>query len=120
MHSDFIFAVAAEEYGRWPVSPCWVFMALSFFAACPFAGRRVILPNCQCQSGHAIWRTNCIHMASSINLIPTKGMTLPFISYGGSSLLASGLTIGLILALTRKRVGQNYIPRGPAHTGGAA
>ena len=62
----------------------------------------------------------CIHMASSINLIPTKGMTLPFISYGGSSLLASGLTIGLILALTRKRVGQNYIPRGPAHTGGAA
>ena len=47
----------------------------------------------------------CIHMASSVNLIPTKGMTLPFISYGGS--LASGLTIGLILALTRKRVGQN-------------
>ncbi|MDA0332885.1 MAG: FtsW/RodA/SpoVE family cell cycle protein, partial [Proteobacteria bacterium] len=62
----------------------------------------------------------CIHMASSVNLIPTKGMTLPFISYGGSSLLASGLTIGLILALTRKRVGHKYIPRGPAHTGGAA
>jgi cell division protein FtsW len=51
-----------------------------------------------------------IHMASSINLIPTKGMTLPFISYGGSSLLASGLTIGLILALTRKRIGQSYTP----------
>jgi cell division protein FtsW len=49
-----------------------------------------------------------IHMASSVNLIPTKGMTLPFISYGGSSLLASGLTIGLILALTRKRIGQSY------------
>ena len=60
-----------------------------------------------------------IHMASSVDLIPTKGMTLPFISYGGSSLLASGLTIGLILALTRKRIGQNYISRGPAPTGGS-
>ena len=62
----------------------------------------------------------CIHMASSVNLIPTKGMTLPFISYGGSSLLASGLTIGLILALTRKRVGQNYVTRRPADAGGTA
>jgi cell division protein FtsW len=42
-------------------------------------------------------------MASSLNLIPTKGMTLPFISYGGSSLVASGLTLGLILALSRKQ-----------------
>ena len=58
--------------------------------------------------------------ASSVNLIPTKGMTLPFISYGGSSLLASGLTIGLMLALTRKRVGQNYAARRPADAGGAA
>ena len=44
-----------------------------------------------------------IHMASSVHLIPTKGMTLPLISYGGSSLVASGLTMGLILALTRRR-----------------
>ena len=44
-----------------------------------------------------------IHMASSVDLIPTKGMTLPFVSYGGSSLLASGLTMGLLLALTRRR-----------------
>ena len=44
-----------------------------------------------------------LFMASSLNLIPTKGMTLPFISYGGSSLVASGLTLGLILALSRKQ-----------------
>jgi cell division protein FtsW len=42
-------------------------------------------------------------MASSVQLIPTKGMTLPFISYGGSSLMTSGITIGLLIALTRHR-----------------
>jgi cell division protein FtsW len=47
-----------------------------------------------------------INMASSLQLIPTKGMTLPFISYGGSSLLAIALGIGMVLALTRRRSGQ--------------
>ena len=47
----------------------------------------------------------CINIAVNLNLIPTKGMTLPFISYGGSSMLAMGLTMGLALALTRRRPG---------------
>ena len=46
-----------------------------------------------------------VNMASSLHLMPTKGMTLPFISYGGSSLLACALSIGMLLALTRRRVG---------------
>ena len=46
-----------------------------------------------------------IHMASTLNLIPTKGMTLPFISYGGSSLIGIAITMGMVLALTRKRIG---------------
>jgi len=44
-----------------------------------------------------------VNMASSLSLIPTKGMTLPFISYGGSSALAISIQMGFLLALTRKR-----------------
>jgi cell division protein FtsW len=42
-------------------------------------------------------------MASSLHLIPTKGMTLPFVSYGGSSVVAVALGVGMLLALTRRR-----------------
>jgi cell division protein FtsW len=46
-----------------------------------------------------------INVAVNLDLVPTKGMTLPFISYGGSSMLAMGLTLGLALALTGRRPG---------------
>ena len=121
-HSDFIFAVAAEEYGA---LACLALLGLYGFIILRGFVRSLAGDGLFCLIASAslvmqFGAQACIHMASSINLIPTKGMTLPFISYGGSSLLASGLTIGLILALTRKRVGQNYISRGPAHTRGAA
>jgi len=47
-----------------------------------------------------------VHMASSLQLIPAKGMTLPFISYGGSSLLALSIGMGMMLGLTRRRPGR--------------
>jgi len=60
-----------------------------------------------------------INVAVNLNLIPTKGMTLPFISYGGSSMLAMGLTLGLALALTRRRPGAYTNPE-LAHAGAYA
>ena len=50
-------------------------------------------------------------MASTINLMPTKGMTLPFISYGGSSMAAMALGMGMVLALTRERPRANDLNR---------
>jgi cell division protein FtsW len=44
-----------------------------------------------------------INIATSLNLIPTKGMTMPFISYGGCSMLASSVSVGIILAITKKK-----------------
>jgi cell division protein FtsW len=44
-----------------------------------------------------------IHMGSAMNVLPAKGMTLPFISYGGSSILSLGFSMGAVLALTRRQ-----------------
>ena len=60
-----------------------------------------------------------INVCVNLNLIPIKGMTLPFISYGGSSMLAMGLTMGLALALVRRRPGAYAGFEGPARAGAA-
>ena len=100
-HSDFIFAVAAEEYGA---LACLALLGLygfiilrGFVRSLGGDGLFCLIASASLVMQFGVQAS--IHMASSVNLIPTKGMTLPFISYGGSSLLASGLTIGLILAL---------------------
>lgn len=106
-HADFVFAVAGEELG---MIACLFILALfafvlgrgmhrllqerSLFALLAAAGLLI-----------TFGLQAFINMASALHLIPTKGMTLPFISYGGSSLLASALAMGLLLALTRKRIG---------------
>jgi cell division protein FtsW len=103
-HADFIFAATAEEYG---IIACLLLVALFAFVV-----------------GRGLWRIAGAHdrfiqlaatglivqlavqavinMAVNVNMVPTKGMTLPFISYGGSSTLALALAAGMLLALTRR------------------
>jgi len=107
LHTDFIYSVAAEEYGLiFSLSLIGLFgfvvirgMYKSLRLADPFeqvasAGLFVLVA-----------QQAFINVAVNLNLIPTKGMTLPFISYGGSSMMAMGLTLGMALALTRRRPG---------------
>ena len=65
-----------------------------------------------------------VNMASTLKLIPTKGMTLPFISYGGSSLISLAYGMGMLVALTRERpraklAGGNLVPLHPVPSGAA-
>lgn len=105
-HSDFIFAVAAEEFG---LLLCLLILVL--FVVVIFRGfSRVMRENdlfiVLAVSGllAQFGLQAMINVASTIHLIPTKGMTLPLISYGGSSILAICFSLGIVLGLTRRRV----------------
>ena len=103
-HSDFIFAATAEEFG---IVTCLVLIGLFAFLLFRALNRVTNLHDrfCLLAAGGLAAQFGLqafINMAVNLNLMPTKGMTLPFISYGGSSLLAFGLSIGLLLALTRR------------------
>lgn len=104
-HTDFIIAVAAEEYGL-----ILVLIILALFGVIvvrslarlmserdPFT--RLAGSGLACVFGVQAM----INMGVAVRLLPAKGMTLPFISYGGSSLIAAGITVGALLAMTRTR-----------------
>jgi cell division protein FtsW len=104
-HTDFIFAVAGEEFG--------VFLCLLMVALFAFVVIRALLKVMREENMFVLLAVGglavqfglqaIINMASSLHMMPTKGMTLPFVSYGGSSLVALGVGMGMILALTRRR-----------------
>ena len=106
-HADFVFAVAGEEFGVvvcLAIVALFAFIVLRGFSRMSQEGSLFVLlaaTGLLVQFGLQA----AINMASSLHLIPTKGMTLPFLSYGGSSLLALGLGMGMMLALTRRRLG---------------
>lgn len=106
-HSDFIFAVAGEEFGLF-----FCLLIIGLYAFIVFKSFSRILKGANffvllSVGGLSIQfgLQAIINMASSLHLIPTKGMTLPFLSYGGSSLLALAIGMGMLLNLTRKRLG---------------
>ncbi len=104
-HADFVFAVAGEEFGM-----ILCLIILGIFAFVVVRGLLRLLKETDLFTVLActgllvgFGLQAFINMASSLELIPTKGMTLPFVSYGGSSVLAVALGIGMLLALTRRR-----------------
>ncbi len=106
-HSDFVFAVAGEELG---LIACIVLVMLFAFIVLQGFARALQDENLFAVLAVAGLLTQfglqaLINMGSSLDLMPTKGMTLPFVSYGGSSLISISLGIGMVLALTRRRVG---------------
>ena len=106
-HSDFVFAVAGEEFGLFVcliIVGLFAFIVLRGFArALQETDLFILLATAGLLVQFGLQAV--INMGSTLRLLPTKGMTLPFVSYGGSSLIAMGLCIGFLLALTRKRVG---------------
>jgi cell division protein FtsW len=104
-HTDFAFAVVGEEFG---LIACLALMLLFFFIIMRVLKRA----KSETEAFSALAMTGlvtifgfqaCINMGVNVSLLPAKGMTLPFISYGGSSLLGTALAMGFILALARRR-----------------
>ncbi|MDP3693269.1 putative peptidoglycan glycosyltransferase FtsW [Bradyrhizobium sp.] len=104
-HTDFVFAVAAEEFG---IILCLALLALFAFVVIRTLARAYATEDLFSRfaaSGLAILFgvQAAINMSVNLQLIPAKGMTLPFISYGGSSIISLAYSVGMMLALTRLR-----------------
>ncbi len=104
-HADFIFSVAAEEMGL-----IFVLILLGIYGFILLRGYNRLMDTGDMFVVLAVGGLltmfglqALVHMGSSLHLLPTKGMTLPLISYGGSSLLSIGFSMGVVLALTRRK-----------------
>ena len=105
-HTDFIFPVAGEEFGMiiclMIVAAYAVIVVRSMKLACRDDNMFIVLS--VCGLAISLGLQSLVNMASTMQLGPTKGMALPLISYGGSSLLGASIGVGMLLALTRKNV----------------
>jgi cell division protein FtsW len=104
-HTDFVFAVGAEEFG---IILCLALLALFAFVVLRTLSRAYSTEDLFARfaaAGLAILFgvQAAINMSVNLHLIPAKGMTLPFISYGGSSMVSLAYGVGMMLALTRLR-----------------
>jgi cell division protein FtsW len=104
-HTDFIFAVTAEEFG---IVACLLLVTIFGFIVMRglLSASRNEDPFCRFATAGLTMLfgiQSAINMAVNLRLIPAKGMTLPFISYGGSSLISLALGMGFLIAVMRKR-----------------
>jgi cell division protein FtsW len=104
-HADFIFSVAGEEMGL-----IFILLLITVFGFILLRGYNRLMDSedifSMLAAGGLLTMFGLqamVHMGSALNILPAKGMTLPFISYGGSSLLSMGFAMGAVLALTRKQ-----------------
>ena len=104
-HTDFIISVAAEEYGLLLVVLIILLFTWIVLASLIRLLRETDAFNRLAGSGLvAMFGIQAIiNVGVAVRLLPAKGMTLPFVSYGGSSIIAMGITMGMLLALTRVR-----------------
>ena len=117
-HTDFIIAVAAEEYGLVCVLAIIVLYATIMVRSLVRLMRErdpfIRLAGTGLACGFGVQAM--INMGVAVRLLPAKGMTLPFVSYGGSSLIAGGIAVGMLLAFTRTRpqgeIGDILLSRG--------
>src|SRR5579883_2592659 len=120
-HADFVFAVAAEEFG--------IVLCLALVALFSFIVIRALQHAFRDQDPFTRFATaglsilfgtqSAINMAVNLHLIPAKGMTLPFISYGGSSMISLAYGMGMLLAFTRERPRAALLQAPPRHPGTA-
>jgi cell division protein FtsW len=106
-HTDFVFAVAAEEFG---IVLCLVLVGLFAFIVLralsnAFRDEDPFTRFATCGLAMLFGVQSVINMSVNLHLIPAKGMTLPFISYGGSSLISLAFGMGMLLAFARERAG---------------
>jgi cell division protein FtsW len=104
-HTDFVYAATAEEFG---ILACLLIAGLFAFLLVRgfWRAHQAVDRFCQIAAVGLFCQLSLqalVNMAVNLNLVPTKGMTLPFVSYGGSSMLALGIGTGWALALTRAR-----------------
>jgi cell division protein FtsW len=104
-HTDFIIAVAAEEYGLILVLVIIGLYTLIVVRSLSrlMRERDVFIRLAGTGLAGIFGVQAIINMGVAVRLLPAKGMTLPFVSYGGSSLIAGGIAVGMLLALTRTR-----------------
>lgn len=120
-HSDFVFAVAAEEFG---LIACLVLIGLFGFVVLRglrrtelVSDRFALIAGAGLLAHFALQAL--VNLGVNLSVLPATGMTLPFISYGGSALCAMGIGMGMFLALTRRRIGHGLSPHAGAPLGGS-
>ncbi len=103
-HADFIFSVGAEEYGfGFVLALLLLYGYIIWRVLRHLYATQSLFTILSCSALLTMFGLQAlVHIGSAMQVLPTKGMTLPFISYGGSSMIAFGFSFGIILGLTRR------------------